>query len=294
MRFGADRTNLPMLRVPRPDYKASSISTGAEHGSAQRRLDEFVQFFRDRGDELLTLRDPMVALSVGAALNAPFMSISDLRGRMRALVLEVVADGGCPRARAALLALAAASDGDMGELAGRAAAGMAGRFPEPPWIRPARRPVRTVRVDVHTDREDPRVRALLFTVVSAGSHAAFFLRFHRDSALAEQIFFMPGVKRSDVLRSLEAGTGPIAPHRYSPPADFTGDLIGLVNSITGENELNLRMRGGFRTYPPSLVQVDRIDSVTVAPALLVLLRKFVASANGIADWSFRDGGSLWC
>src|SRR6476646_10682439 len=76
--------------------------------SVRRRLDEFRGLFRDHGFRLVSLRDPLCAASVGASLSAPFISITDLMGMPREIVLDAIVEMGTPDARAALLALAVA------------------------------------------------------------------------------------------------------------------------------------------------------------------------------------------
>ncbi len=267
--------------------------SGADH-TVRRRLDEFRALFRDQGFRLTALSDPLCAASVGAALSAPFISITDLMGLPREIVLDSVVEMGTPDARAALLALAVATDGQLETLAGRAAAKM-DQGGEPPWVGQARSPLRLHSTDRLLDRDDDRITALVVTVGQGWNRACFFLRFHPGSLLTANILYLPVTDRGPLLAELAAGKGPAAPYRFTRRFDVTDDqesLVALIGALLEENELNLRMGTSFPPYPPDLSHLSRIGDVTVVPSLLVLLRKFVLCAYGIRAWGDVDSRTL--
>ncbi|WP_125806076.1 hypothetical protein [Actinoplanes sp. ATCC 53533] len=261
--------------------------------SVRRRLDEFRGLFRDHGFRLTPLRDPLCAASVGAALGAPFISITDLMGMPREIVLDAIVEMGTPDARAALLALAVATDGQLETLASRAAARM-DRVDEPPWAQRARSPLTLLSTDRLLDQRDDRIVALVVAVGQGPNRACFFVRFHPGSLLTAIIRYLPETDRGTLLAELTAGQGPAAPYRFTRRLRATDDrdsLIALVGAMLEENELNLRMGTDFPPYPPDLAHLSRIGDVTVVPALLVLLRKLLLSAYGIATWKDVDSRS---
>ncbi len=257
----------------------------------RERLAEFRGLFRDHGHRLVSLRDPLSAASVGASLSAPFISITDLMGLPREIVLDAIADMGTPEARAALLALAVATDGQLETLARRAAARM-DQVGEPPWARPARSPLRLLSTDRLIDRDDDRVTALVVTVGQGRRRACFFARFHPQSLLTARVVYLPSTYRGTVLAQAAAGQDPAAPFRFTRrlrAKDDRDSLFALVGSMLEENEVNLRKGHDYPPYPPDLCHLSRIGDVTVVPAVLVLLRKFLLSAYGISAWEDIGG-----
>lgn len=266
--------------------------SGADQ-SVRRRLDEFRGLFRDHGFRLTPLRDPLCAASVGAALSAPFISITDLMGMPREIVLDAIVEMGTPDARAALLALAVATDGQLETLASRAAARM-DQVDEPPWAQPARSSLKLLSIDRLLDQRDDRIVALVVAVGQGPYRACFFMRFHPGSLLTEKILYLPETDRGTLLAELTAGQGPAVPYRFTRrlrAADDQDSVIALVGAMLETNELNLRMGTDLPPYPPGLAHLSRIGDVTVVPALLVLLRKFLLSAYGIAAWKDVDSST---
>jgi len=261
----------------------------------RQRIDEFLDLFLEHGARLIDLRDPLCAVSLGAALSAPFISVIELmEARLPATTaLEAVAAQGSPRARAALLALSAATDGSLQALAEKTAAAMGARIPEPPWARAARQPVGECRIEALGDPHDPEARALLVSVEQAGYRGTFFMYFYTRSLITAQIFYLPKYDRETVLAEVAAGSAMTGRHRFLRVDDMTAaQHIDLVNAILVENELNLRMGTSYPLYPPKLATVRYLDEVTVVPAQLVLLRKFVASAAGLSQWPFDDDNPI--
>jgi hypothetical protein len=236
----------------------------------------------------------MRAVSVGAVLSAPFLSISSLKGLVTELVLDTVAAERNAEALAALLALSAATDGEVEALAGAAAASMDPGIQEPPWAKAARRPVGAPRFDLLSDRDRPQARGLVVTVEVARSVASLFMRFHPESLITERINYIPVAQRQSVLAWLEQGTELAAPYHYVPRAEIGPEQhVDVVNAISQATEENLLL-SPFPPYPPTLAEVLTIRGVTIVPALLVLLRKFQGSASGLAKWNFgQDYYSIW-
>jgi hypothetical protein len=288
---------LPTLRDMKADYEPSLLHRSGADVAVRARLDEFRQMFRDQGARLTGLRDPLAAVSVGASLSAPFLSITDLRGLPAKIVLDAVADEDTAVARAALLALAAATDGRVEGLAESAAARLDPRIEEPPWARWARQPLRSFTVDRLLDRDDSSIGALVVTVRQVRYRACFFLRFYRDSLITEKILFIPQVRRSVLMAELVRGGELAYPYRFTRRLQVAEDrdsLVSLVKSVLETNEHNLRIGVSHPPYPPNLSHLARVRDVSVVPALLVLLRKLLGSAYGFAEWTHIDDGmSIW-
>jgi hypothetical protein len=295
-RRGDTSSPFATLRETNPDIEVwESYRSGADV-LVRRRLDEFRGLFRDHGFRLTALSDPLCAASVGASLSAPFISITNLMGTPREIVLDAIVEMGTPDARAALLALAVATDGQLEALASRAAARM-DRVAEPPWVQRARSPLKVLSTDRLLDERDNGVVALVVAVGQGPNRACFFVRFHPGSLLTANILYLPETDRGRLLAELVAGQGPAAPYRFTRrlPATYDRDgLIALVGSMLEENEVNLRLGKGYPPYPPDLAHLSRVGDVTVVPALLVLLRKFLLSAYGISDWKDVDSrAAIW-
>lgn len=282
------------LRALRNDQVIRQSYRSGADVSVRSRLDDFRVLFRDHGFRVLALDDPLCAASVGASLSAPFISITDLMGLPREIVLDAVVAMGTAEAKAALLALAVATDGQLETLAQRAAARMTG-VPEPPWVRRARAPLRLLSTDRLRDRDDERVTGLIVAFGQGRYRACFVMRFHPDSLLTARILFMPETDRNMAVREAKAGEGPAAPYRFTLKLRFTDNqdsLVRLVGSMLRENELNLRM--GQPPYPADLDHLARIGDVEIVPAVLVLLRKFILSAYGIKAWEDVDSSTpVW-
>jgi hypothetical protein len=285
------------LREPRPDDEIWGAYRSGADVSVRRRRDEIRGLFRDHGFRLTALGDPLCAASVGASLSAPFVSITDLRGLPRELALDAVVEMGTPAARAGLLALAVATDGQLETLADRAAARLE-HLDDPPWVQRARAPLRLLSTDRLLDRDDDRITALVVTVGQGRHRACFFLRFHPGSLLTEKILFLPETSRGALLAELASGQGLAAPYRFTRRLRVKDDrdsMVALVGSMLEANELNLRMGSGLPPYPPDLRHLSRLGDVTVVPALLVLLRKFLLCAYGIQAWEDVDSRTtIWC
>jgi hypothetical protein len=284
------------LREPDSDLEIWRSHRSGADVSVRRRLDDFRGLFRDHGFRLAELRDPLCAAAVGASLSAPFISITDLNGMPREIVLDAIVEMGTPDARAALLALAVATDGQLEALASYAAARM-DQVDEPPWVRRARSPLRLLSTDRLLDQRDDRIVALVVTVGQGRNRACFFMRFHPRSLLTANILYLPETNRATLLAELTTGKGPAAPYRFTRrlrAPDDRDSLIALVGAMLEENELNLRMGTDFPPYPPDLAHLSRIGDVTIVPALLVLLRKFLLSGYGIRAWTDVDSSTtVW-
>ncbi|MBL7255345.1 hypothetical protein [Paractinoplanes lichenicola] len=222
--------------------------------------------------------------------------MTDLMGLPREIVLEAVAKTGTAEARAALLALAVATDGQLETLAQRAAATMDG-VPEPPWAAAARTPLKRVSTERLRDRDDDRMEALIVAFKQGRYHACFVMRFHPVSLLTARILFLPEVSRAAALADFTAGRGAAEPYRFTRKFRVTEtqeSMVALVGGLLRENELNLRMGRGHPPYPPDLAHLSRVGEVEIVPAVLVLLRKFVLSAYGIKAWEDVDHGTpVW-
>ncbi|WP_250038376.1 hypothetical protein [Paractinoplanes maris] len=278
------------LREPDPDAEIWQTYRSGADASVRGRLPEFRGLFRDHGFRLISLSDPLCAAAVGASLCAPFVSITDLMGLPREIVLDSVVEMGTAEARAALLALAVAGDGQLETLAGLAAARM-GHAGEPPWVAQARSPLKITSVDRLLDRDNDQIIALVIAVGQGRHRACFFVRFHPRSLLTANILYLPETHRGTLLMQLSSGLAPAAPYRFTrrlTAKDDRDSMITLVGSMLEENELNLRMGSSYPPYPPDLQHLSRIGDVTVVPALLVLLRKFLLSAYGIKAWTDVD------
>ncbi|GAB2588408.1 hypothetical protein Aab01nite_43170 [Paractinoplanes abujensis] len=279
------------MREPRAGLEIWQACRSGADDTVRDRLGEFRAFFRDHGSRLTGLKDPLCAASVGASLSAPFISVTDLMGLPREIVLDAVARMGTAEARAALLALAAASDGQLETLALRAAATMDGGG-EPPWAEVAREPLRLLTTDRLRDRDDDRMEALIVAFRQGRYDAVFVMRFHPASLLTARILFLPETTRSAALADFTSGRGAADSYHFTRKLKITEtreSMVGLVGGLLRENELNLRMGRG---YPPDLDQLSRLADVEIVPAVLVLLRKFVLSAYGIGAWDDVDHGPL--
>ena len=298
MRLGRPKAaarRLPMLRHPNAGYEADKLFRAGADVSVRQRLDEFRSSFREHGARLVDLDDPVCAVSVGAALSAPFLSITDLRGTVRRLLFDAIAADRSPITLASLLSVSAATDGDLQALAGNAAATIGAKVPAPPWAESARNPGTKCRMELLRDRHDDEAEALVVTVGQARWPGAFFIRFYQRSLLTERIYFLPGVKRRALLAGVAAGSELTRPYQYVLRDEIAAaGWVDVVNSMVSENEVNLARGQGFPPYPPDLAHLTSIRDVTPVPALLVLLRKFVASASGFSEWPFSaDHPTIW-
>jgi hypothetical protein len=278
------------LREPDSDPEIWRAYRSGADVLVRRRLDEFRGLFRDHGFRLTALSDPLCAASVGASLSAPFISITNLMGMPREIALDAIVEMGTGDARAALLALAVATDGQLETLASRAAARIEG-VEEPPWAQRARSPLKLLSTDRLLDQHDDSIVALVVAVGQGPKRACFFVRFHPGSLLTANILYLPETSRAALVAELAAGRGPAAPYRFTRrlrAGDDRDSLLALVGAMLQENEVNLRLGTSFPPYPPDLAHLTRIGDVTVVPALLVLLRKFLLSAYGIPAWKEVD------
>ncbi|MBU2665989.1 hypothetical protein KOI35_20975 [Actinoplanes bogorensis] len=253
----------------------------------RKRRDELCSLFRDHGFRLTGLADPLAAASVGASLSAPFVSIGDLQGRPRDQAFDAIVATGDPAVRAGLLALAVATDGELEALAVRAAGRMDGA--DPPWVAKARSPLKLLSTDRLLDQHDGGRSALVVAFGQGSRRACFFMRFHPDSLLTESIIYLPETDRNSLVAEIASGRGPAAPYRFSRRLEQTetqASMVSLVGALLEQNDWNLRR--GRPLYPPALRELSRISDVVVVPAILVLLRKFVASAYGIGRWTDVD------